>query len=46
MVRFAPNKMPAAVNRRYFEFIRDGLSGSEAARQVGVSLSLSTLFEK
>ena len=44
MVRFAPNKMPAAVKRRYFELIREGLSGSEAARQVGVSLSCGSLW--
>ena len=44
MVRYAPNKMPAAVKRRYFELIREGLSGSEAARQVGVSLSCGSLW--
>ncbi|SFH86754.1 hypothetical protein SAMN05216274_11866, partial [Cryobacterium levicorallinum] len=44
MVRFAPNKMPAAVKRRYFVLIRQGLSGSEAARQVGVSLSCGSLW--
>ena len=31
MVRYAPNKMPAAVKRRYFELIRERLSGSEWA---------------
>jgi hypothetical protein len=35
--RFAPNKMPAAVKRRYCELLRTGLSGSQAARQVSVS---------
>lgn len=39
MPRYAPNKSPAQVKRRYFELIREGLSGSEAARRVGVSLS-------
>jgi IS30 family transposase len=31
--------MPQEVKRRYFELIRQGLSGSESAREVGVSLS-------
>jgi transposase, IS30 family len=44
MPRFAPNKMPAAVKRRYFELIRQGLSGAEAARGVGVSLSCGSLW--
>ena len=44
MVRCAPNKMPAAVKCRYFELIREGLSGSEAAHQVGVSLSCGSLW--
>ena len=44
MVRYAPNKMSAATERRYFELIREGLSGSEAARQVGVSLSCGSLW--
>ena len=39
MPRYASNKMPQEVKRRYFELIREGLSGSEAAREVGVSLS-------
>src|SRR5215831_488025 len=38
MPRYAPNKMPAAVKRRYFELIRTGLSGSEAAKRVCGSL--------
>jgi transposase, IS30 family len=42
--RFAPNKMPAAVKKRYFELIRTGLSGSQAAGQVGVSLSCGSLW--
>jgi transposase, IS30 family len=44
MPRYAPNKMPAAVRRRYFELIRTGLSGSAAAQEVGVSLSCGSLW--
>jgi transposase, IS30 family len=44
MPRYAPNKMPAAVKRRYFELIRTGLSGSAAAQEVGVSLSCGSLW--
>ena len=44
MPRYAPNKMPAQVKRRYFELIRQGLSGAEAARRVGVSLSCGSLW--
>ena len=44
MPRYAPNKTPAAVKRRYFELIRAGLSGSAAAQQVGVSLSCGSLW--
>jgi transposase, IS30 family len=44
MPRYAPNKMPAGVKRRYFELIRAGLSGSAAAQQVGVSLSCGSLW--
>jgi transposase, IS30 family len=42
--RFAPNKMPAAVKRRYFQLIRTGLSGSQAAARAGVSLSCGSLW--
>jgi IS30 family transposase len=42
--RFAHNKMAAAVKQRYFELIRTGLSGSQAAAQVGVSLSCGSLW--
>jgi transposase, IS30 family len=42
--RFAPNKMPSAVKRRYFELIRTGLSGSQAAGRAGVSLSCGSLW--
>ena len=44
MPRYAPNKRPAAVKRRYFELIRTGLSGSQAAQRVGVSLSCGSLW--
>jgi transposase, IS30 family len=44
MPRYAPNKMPPAVKRRYFELIRTGLSGSAAAKRVGVSLSCGSLW--
>ena len=44
MPRYAPNKMPAVVKRRYFELIRTGLSGSQAAKRVGVSLSCGSLW--
>jgi transposase, IS30 family len=44
MPRFAPNKMPVEVKRRYFELIREGWSGAAAANQVGVSLSCGSLW--
>jgi IS30 family transposase len=44
MPRYAPNKSPASVKRRYFELIRTGLSGSAAAQRVGVSLSCGSLW--
>ena len=44
MPRHAPNKMPAEIKRRYFELIRQGLSGASAAEQVGVSLSCGSLW--
>jgi transposase, IS30 family len=44
MPRYAPNKMPTAVKRRYFELIRTGLSGAAAAQEVGVSLSCGSLW--
>ena len=44
MPRYAPNKMPTGVKRRYFELIRQGLSGAEAAHRVGVSLSCGSLW--
>ena len=44
MPRYAPNKMSGAVKRRYFELIRTGLRGSQAAKRVGVSLSCGSLW--
>jgi transposase, IS30 family len=44
MPRFAPNKMPAEVKRRYFELIRSGVRGSVAARRAGVSLSCGSVW--
>ena len=44
MPRYAHNKMPGAVKRRYFELIRTGLSGSQAAERIGVSLSCGSLW--
>lgn len=44
MPRYAWNKRPPAVKRRYFELIRTGLAGSAAAKRVGVSLSCGSLW--
>ena len=44
MPRYAPNKTPLAVKRRYFELIRSGLRGSAAAQRVGVSLSCGSVW--
>lgn len=44
MARLAWNKSAAGVKRRYFEFIRQGLSGSAASQEVGVSLSCGSLW--
>jgi transposase, IS30 family len=44
MPRWAHNKMPTAVKRRYFELIRQGLKGADAARRVGVSTSCGSLW--
>jgi IS30 family transposase len=44
MPRYAWNKSPSRVKRRYFELIRSGLSGSQAAQRVGVSLSCGSLW--
>ena len=44
MPRWAWNKTAQEVKGRYFELIRAGCSGAEAARQVGVSLSCGSLW--
>lgn len=44
MPRFAPNKMPPELKRRYFELIRSGVRSSVAARLVGVSVSCGSLW--
>jgi transposase, IS30 family len=44
MPRLAHNKMPATTKRRYFELIRQGNKGAEAARRVGVFTSCGSLW--
>jgi len=44
MPRFAWNKAPHDVKRRYFELIRAGRSGASASSAVGVSLSCGSLW--
>jgi IS30 family transposase len=44
MPRYAWNKSPARVKRRYFELIRQGLSGAAASERVGVSLSCGSVW--
>jgi transposase, IS30 family len=44
MPRIAPNRMPTAVKRRYFELLREGYKGAAAARVVGVSTSCGSLW--
>ena len=44
MPRYAPDKMPPEVKRRYFELIRSGRSGLQASQRVGVSLSCGSLW--
>jgi IS30 family transposase len=44
MPRWAHNKMPPSVKRRYFELIRAGHKGADAARRVGVSTSCGSLW--
>lgn len=44
MPRYAPNKMPGGVKRRYFELIRAGIRGARAAAEVGVSLSCGSVW--
>jgi IS30 family transposase len=36
--------MPSSVKKRYFELLREGLKGAEAAREVGVSTSCGSLW--
>jgi IS30 family transposase len=44
MPRWAHNKMPMSVKKRYFELIRQGMKGAAAARAVGVSTSCGSLW--
>ncbi|MDQ4025542.1 MAG: IS30 family transposase, partial [Actinomycetota bacterium] len=44
MARGGQNRAPAAVKRRYFELVRQGLKGAAAARRVGVSTSCGSLW--
>lgn len=44
MPRWAHNKMPTSVKRQYFELIRAGHKGADAARRVGVSTSCGSLW--
>ena len=44
MSRYAPNKMSRETKKRYFELIRSGVRGAEAARRVGVSLSCGSVW--
>jgi IS30 family transposase len=42
--RYAPNKASLDTKKRYFELIRSGVRGAEAAREVGVSLSCGSVW--
>ncbi|MDR3069406.1 MAG: IS30 family transposase [Propionibacteriaceae bacterium] len=44
MPRWAWNKSPLDVKRRYFELIRQGANGSAASLQVGVSVSCGSVW--
>ncbi|MEU5547720.1 IS30 family transposase [Streptomyces sioyaensis] len=44
MSRYAPNRVPTAVKKRYFELLHKGYRGAAAARQVGVSTSCGSLW--
>ncbi len=44
MPRYAPNKSPVEVKRRYFTLTRQGYAGAEAARRAGVSMSCGSLW--
>ncbi|MEV5879411.1 hypothetical protein AB0L75_35345 [Streptomyces sp. NPDC052101] len=39
MPKYAPNKMPTVVKKRYFELLREGYKGAAAARVVEVCAS-------
>ncbi|MBT2478981.1 IS30 family transposase [Streptomyces sp. ISL-94] len=44
MTKYAPNKLPTTVKKRYFELLREGHKGAAAARVVGVSTSCGSLW--
>ncbi|WP_316785009.1 IS30 family transposase [Streptomyces sasae] len=44
MPKYAPNRLPLSVPKRYFELRRAGLKGAAAARQVGVSVSCGSVW--
>jgi IS30 family transposase len=44
MPRWAHNKLPSAVKKRYFELLREGYRGAAAARVIGVSTSCGSLW--
>ncbi|GAA1686024.1 IS30 family transposase [Nonomuraea maheshkhaliensis] len=44
MPRWAHNKLPSSVQKRYFELVREGHKGAAAARMVGVSTSCGSLW--
>jgi IS30 family transposase len=44
MPRWAHNRLPSSVPRQYFQLIRAGHKGAEAARRVGVSTSCGSLW--
>lgn len=44
MPRGGQNRLPVRVKQSYFELIRKGMPGAEAARRVGVSMSCGSLW--
>ncbi len=44
MPRYAPNRVPSSVKRRYFELVRERHRGAAAARVVEVSTSCGSLW--
>jgi IS30 family transposase len=44
MPRGGQNRLPVRVKQSYFELIRTGMPGAEAARRVGVSMSCGSLW--